>query len=44
LLVSSPATAARQIERAIQKRAKHAYVTKRYALIAFVARLLPRPG
>lgn len=44
LIVASPATAAQQIERAIQRRAKHAYITKRYVLVAFVARLLPRAG
>jgi short-subunit dehydrogenase len=44
LLVASPAKAARQILRAVQKRKKHAYITKRYALVAFILRLLPRPG
>ena len=44
LLVSSPATAARYVMRAIRRRAKHAYVTRRYALVAFVLKLLPRPG
>jgi short-subunit dehydrogenase len=44
LLVASPEKAAQQIARAIQRRAKHAYITKRYALAALVARLLPRPG
>lgn len=44
LFVASPAKAARQILRAIQKRKKHAYITRRYALIAFMLRLLPRPG
>ena len=44
LLVASPETAAQQIARAIRRRAKHAYITRRYALVAFVARLLPRPG
>jgi len=44
LLVSSPATAARQIVRAIRKRAKHAHITRRYALVAFVVKLLPRAG
>jgi short-subunit dehydrogenase len=44
LLVSSPAVAARQIMRAIRKRAKHVYVTRRYALIAFILKLLPRAG
>jgi short-subunit dehydrogenase len=44
LLVSSPAAAARQIIRAVRKRAKHAYITRRYALVALVLKLLPRPG
>jgi short-subunit dehydrogenase len=44
LIVASPEKAAQQIARAIRRRAKHAYITKRYALVAFVARLLPRPG
>jgi short-subunit dehydrogenase len=43
-LVSSPATAAQQILRAVQKRAKHAYITRRYAIVAFVLKLLPRAG
>ena len=44
LLVSSPAKAARQIMRAIRKRAKHTYITRRYAPIALLLKLLPRPG
>ena len=44
LFVAPPAKAARQILRAVQKRKKHAYITGRYALIAFMLRLLPRPG
>lgn len=44
LLVSSPATAARQILRAVHKRSKHAYITRRYAVVAFVFKLLPRVG
>ena len=44
LLVASPEKAAHQIARAIQKRAKHAYITKRYSLAAFASRFLPRPG
>lgn len=44
LLVSSPATAARQIMRAVRKRAKHAYITRRYSLVAFILKLLPRAG
>jgi hypothetical protein len=34
LFVASPATAARQIVRAIHRQAKHAYVTRRYAVVA----------
>jgi len=44
LLVASPATAARQILRAVRKRAKHAYITRRYALVALLFKLAPRPG
>jgi short-subunit dehydrogenase len=44
LWVASPAKAARQILRAIQKRKKHAYITRRYALVALVFKLLPRAG
>jgi short-subunit dehydrogenase len=44
LFVASPTKAATQIVRAIQKRKKHAYITRRYAPVAFVLRLLPRPG
>jgi short-subunit dehydrogenase len=44
LLVVSPAKAATQILRAIEKRRKHAYITRRYAPIAFILKLLPRPG
>jgi short-subunit dehydrogenase len=44
LLVASPEKAARQILRAVQKRKKHAYITKRYALIAWLFKRLPRPG
>jgi short-subunit dehydrogenase len=44
LLVASPEKAARQILRAVQQRKKHAYITRRYALVAFILRLLPRPG
>jgi short-subunit dehydrogenase len=44
LLVASPAAAARQIVRAIRKRAKHAYIPRRYALVALVLQLLPRAG
>ena len=44
LFVASPAKAARQILRAVQKRKKHAYITRRYAPVAFILKLLPRPG
>jgi short-subunit dehydrogenase len=44
LVVASPEKAAQQIARAIRRRAKHAYITRRYALAAVVARFLPRPG
>ena len=44
LLVASPAVAARQIMRAVRRRSKHAYVTKRYALVALILKLLPRAG
>jgi short-subunit dehydrogenase len=44
LFVASPAKAARQILRAVQKRKKHTYITRRYALVAFILKLLPRPG
>jgi short-subunit dehydrogenase len=42
--VASPEKVAGQILRAIEKRRKHAYITRRYALVAFVLKLLPRPG
>jgi short-subunit dehydrogenase len=44
LFVVSPTRAASQILRAIHKRKKHAYITGRYALVAFILRVLPRPG
>ena len=44
LLVVSPAVAARQIMKAVRRRAKHVYVPRRYVLIALLAKLLPRPG
>ena len=44
LFVASPEKAARQIVRAIRKRRAHAYITGRYALVALVLKLLPRPG
>ena len=42
--VASPARAADCIARAIRRRARHAYVTRRWALIGAVLRLLPAPG
>jgi len=44
LLVGSPEKAARQILRAIHKQKKHAYITRRWAIVAFVLKRLPRPG
>jgi short-subunit dehydrogenase len=44
LWVASPTKAARQIVRAIQTRKKHAYITRLYALVAFIFKRLPRPG
>lgn len=44
LFVASPAKAARQILRAVAKQKKHAYITRRYAVVALILRLLPRPG
>ena len=39
--VATPQKAARQIYRAIQRKAKHAYVTKRWRIIAWLLRILP---
>lgn len=44
LFVASPSVAAAQIRRAIEKQKKHAYVTRRYRLVALALKLLPRPG
>ncbi len=44
LLVSSPEVAAEQILRAVRNRVKHAYITRRYGVIAFLLRRMPRPG
>jgi short-subunit dehydrogenase len=41
LFVASPEKVARQIVHAIRRRAGHIYVTKRYALIALLFKLLP---
>jgi short-subunit dehydrogenase len=42
--IASPEAAARDILAAIRKRAKHAYITRRWAIIAFLFKRLPRPG
>ena len=42
--VVSADEAAQQIQRAISRRPKHAYVPKRWALVAWMLRWLPRPG
>jgi short-subunit dehydrogenase len=42
LFVASPEKAARQILRAVQKRKAHAYITRRYAPVALILKLLPR--
>jgi short-subunit dehydrogenase len=44
LLVATPQAAAAQIFQAIEKRVKHAYVTRRYRIIAFLLKRMPRPG
>jgi len=44
LLVATSEVAARQIARTVLTRPKHAYVTRRYCVIAWLLRLLPRPG
>jgi short-subunit dehydrogenase len=44
LLVAPPALAARQIMRAIRTRTTHAYIPRRYALVASLLKVLPRPG
>jgi short-subunit dehydrogenase len=41
---ASPEVAARQILRAIRRRAKHAYITRRWAIVAWLLKLLPRAG
>jgi short-subunit dehydrogenase len=43
LIVSDPTTAARQMLRAISRKKKHAYITKRYTVIAWLLKLFPRP-
>ncbi|MGA2025832.1 MAG: SDR family NAD(P)-dependent oxidoreductase [Syntrophobacteraceae bacterium] len=42
--VASPEVAALQILRAVRRRAKHAYITRRWAIVAWLLKLLPRPG
>jgi Short-chain dehydrogenases of various substrate specificities len=42
--VASPERAAQCIRRAIQQRARHVYVTRRWGLIGAVLKLLPAPG
>ena len=42
--VVSADEAAQQIQRAISRRPKHAYVPRRWALVAWILRWLPRPG
>lgn len=39
--VASPETAARQIRRAIERRRRHAYVTRRWRVVAWLLRALP---
>ena len=41
---ASPEVAARQILRAVRRRAKHAYITRRWAIVAWLLKLLPRAG
>jgi short-subunit dehydrogenase len=43
LLVCDASTAADQMLRAISRKQKHAYITRRYALIACLLKILPRP-
>jgi len=42
--VASPEKAAAQILAAVKRRAKHVYITRRWGMIAFLLRGLPRPG
>jgi len=39
--VASPQAAARQIYRAIRKKKRHAYVTRRWRLVAWLLRIVP---
>ncbi|MFZ0945773.1 MAG: SDR family NAD(P)-dependent oxidoreductase [Syntrophobacteraceae bacterium] len=42
--LASPELAAHQILRAVRRRAKHAYIPRRWAIVAWLLRLLPRAG
>jgi len=42
--VATPEAAARQILSAVGRGAKHAYITRRWALVAWLLKLLPRAG
>jgi short-subunit dehydrogenase len=42
--VATPEAAARAILRAVGRGAAHAYITRRWALVAWLLKLLPRPG
>jgi hypothetical protein len=42
--IASPEAAAREIIAAIRKRAKHAYITRRWAIVAFILKRRPRPS
>jgi short-subunit dehydrogenase len=44
LVVSDTTIAARQMLRSISRKKNHAYITRRYAVIALLMKLLPRPG
>jgi short-subunit dehydrogenase len=44
LLVCDASTAAKQMLRAIHRKQKHAYITKRYGPLALLLKVLPRPG
>jgi short-subunit dehydrogenase len=44
LLVADPSAAARQMLQAINRKEKHAYITRRYIRLAFLLKILPRPG
>jgi hypothetical protein len=44
LLVAARTKAARQIYQAVQKHKKHAYILTRYAIVAFILKVLPGTG